>query len=324
MNNPYIGHTSQLYGVEEHRLVGGKGDGMRLLQVKNGKGLEFTVSADRCADISRLSLNGINFGYFSSAGYVAPAYYDDKGLGFLKSFTAGFLTTCGLTAVGSPCIDEGEDLPLHGTVGNCPAESIYHVTNEKEIQIHARINQAGIFSHKLILDRVIICSLERNDIEITDTVFNIGSNPSPLMILYHINIGYPLLSEQSELTIPSSTVIPRNEHANKDLSTWNKIIPPTPGFEEQCYYHNFEGESIAQIINQPLNCGLRISFDKESLDSFTQWKMMGCKDYVMGLEPGNCSPDGRKAMRESGQLKYIAPGDSKTFRINLTAFSIRK
>ena len=30
--NPYIGHESQLYGVEEHRLVGGKGDGMRLFE----------------------------------------------------------------------------------------------------------------------------------------------------------------------------------------------------------------------------------------------------------------------------------------------------
>ena len=49
----YYGHESQLFGVEEVRLQGGKGDGMRLLQVRNGKGLEFTVSADRCADISR-------------------------------------------------------------------------------------------------------------------------------------------------------------------------------------------------------------------------------------------------------------------------------
>ena len=32
----YIGHEQQLYGVEEHRLVGGKGDGMRLLEVRNG------------------------------------------------------------------------------------------------------------------------------------------------------------------------------------------------------------------------------------------------------------------------------------------------
>lgn len=54
----YYGHESQLFGVEEVRLQGGKGDGMRLLQIRNGKGLEFTVSADRCADISRLIFRG--------------------------------------------------------------------------------------------------------------------------------------------------------------------------------------------------------------------------------------------------------------------------
>ena len=62
----YYGHESQLFGVEEYRLAGGKGDGMRLLQVKNGLGLEFTVSADRCADIARLSLHGQNCGFFSA------------------------------------------------------------------------------------------------------------------------------------------------------------------------------------------------------------------------------------------------------------------
>lgn len=35
--NPYIGHDSQCYGIEEHRLAGGKGDGMRLLEISNGK-----------------------------------------------------------------------------------------------------------------------------------------------------------------------------------------------------------------------------------------------------------------------------------------------
>ena len=60
--NKYIGHDSQVYGIEEHRLVGGKGDGMRLLQVRNGKGLDFTVVVDRCADIYRLSFKGINMG----------------------------------------------------------------------------------------------------------------------------------------------------------------------------------------------------------------------------------------------------------------------
>ena len=37
MMNKYIGHPLQLYGVEEMRLVGGKGDGMRVLNVRNNK-----------------------------------------------------------------------------------------------------------------------------------------------------------------------------------------------------------------------------------------------------------------------------------------------
>ena len=108
MLNPYIGHESQLCSVEEVRLQGGKGDGMRLVQVRNAAGLEVTISADRAADISRVIFKGDNMGYFSPCGYVAPSYYDKDGIGFLKSFTAGFLTTCGLTAVGSPCEDAGE------------------------------------------------------------------------------------------------------------------------------------------------------------------------------------------------------------------------
>ena len=116
--NPYIGHDSQIYGIEEHRLVGGKGDGMRLYEVNNGKGLMMTVSPDRNGDITRLRYKGINLSYMSPCGYVAPAYYDSIGSNWLGSFTAGFLTTCGLQAVGSPCQDEGEELPLHGSIGN--------------------------------------------------------------------------------------------------------------------------------------------------------------------------------------------------------------
>ena len=38
--NPYIGHEHQISGVEEHRLVGGKGDGMSFFEITNGKGME--------------------------------------------------------------------------------------------------------------------------------------------------------------------------------------------------------------------------------------------------------------------------------------------
>lgn len=318
--NPYIGHTSQLSGVEEVRLVGGKGDGMRLLQLRNAAGLEMTVSADRCADISRLVFKGDNMGYFSPNGYVAPAYYVEPGAGFLKSFTAGFLTTCGLTAVGSPCTDEGESLPLHGTIGNTPCERIWWDDDEENIYIHAIINDSCIFARKLMLKRTIQVSKTESRFTVSDTVENQGDTESPVMLLYHMNMGYPLLSENSVVEIPSVAVKPRNDHAAKDLNTWNRMLPPTPGFEEQCYFHSFDAEGKASIYNPDIRKGLTISFDPKSLDHFTEWKMMGCRDYVLGLEPGNCHPDGRDVMRREGALKFLQPGESITYEVTVMLY----
>lgn len=318
MNNNYIGHSTQISGVEEHRMVGGKGDGMRLLEVRNGLGLDFTVSLDRAADISRLNFKGDNFVYFSPCGYVAPAYYDDKALGFLKSFTAGFLTTCGLTAVGSPCIDNGQELPLHGVVNGTPTEHFYSIENDNKIEINATINQMGIFSDKLMMYRKIICSKKENQILIEDTIENAGDKKTPLMILYHMNIGYPLLSEHAKLHIPSAKVTARNTHAENHMETFDKILEPQAGFEEQCYYHSFDTDlGKAVIFNPDIEKGLSISFDTKSLDYLVQWKMFGVKDYVLGLEPGNCHPDGRDKMREENKLKFINPNEKVTYKIQI-------
>lgn len=316
----YIGHKSQLYGVEEVRLIGGKGDGMRLLQVRNAAGMEITISAGRCADISRLIFKGDNMGYFSPTGYVAPAYYDQPGTGFLKSFTAGFLTTCGLTAVGSPCTDEGEDLPLHGTISNTPCERIWWDEDEENLHIHAVINDSGIFARKLQMKRVITVCKAEGKFTITDTVENQGDTESPLMLLYHMNMGYPLLSENSVVEIPSVSVKPRNDHAAEDLDTWNKILPPTPNFEEQCYFHSFANEGKASIYNPDIQKGLTITFDPKSLNYFTEWKMMGYRDYVLGLEPGNCHPDGRDMMRREGNLKFLQPGEAVTYEVTVAMY----
>ena len=42
--SPYLGHANQCSGVEEVRLVGGKGDGMRLLQIRNGDPSQTTLT----------------------------------------------------------------------------------------------------------------------------------------------------------------------------------------------------------------------------------------------------------------------------------------
>mgnify|MGYP000573540592 CR=1 FL=1 len=48
----YIGHSSQISGVEEYRCLNGKSDGMHVLHIRNGLGMELMINADRCADIT--------------------------------------------------------------------------------------------------------------------------------------------------------------------------------------------------------------------------------------------------------------------------------
>lgn len=317
--NPYIGHDTQLYGVEEHRLVGGKGDGMRLLEVNNGRGLMLTISPDRCGDIARLRYKGINMSYMSPCGYAAPGYYDSIGTNWLKTFTAGFLTTCGLQAVGSPCIDEGEELPLHGSIANQPCEQIYWTEDGSDLVVHASVRDETIFGRKLRLERRIQVSTEENRFEICDTISNTGDRTEPVEILYHMNMGYPLLDEDSIVHIPSARVLPRDDHAAEDIGNWMHMERPTVGYQERCYYHQFADAAGRASIYQPkLGMGLQISFDAAALDGFVEWKMMGVRDYVLGLECGNCYPDGRDVMRRTGMLKFLNPGENMTYKVGIT------
>ncbi len=66
-----------------------------------------------------------------------------------------------------------------------------------------------------------------------------------------------------------------------------------------------------------MNMTLHMAYDSVDLDCFTQWKMMGIRDYVLSLEPDNCYPDGWAAMREQGKLKLLQSGESKTYRIRI-------
>jgi hypothetical protein len=178
-----------------------------------------------------------------------------------------------------------------------------------------------IFRQKLELERTISCPVGQNTMTIHDKVRNIGSKTEPMLILYQMNMGYPFLSERSIVRVNSDRVIPRTEHAAKDMETWDKMIPPVGNFEEQCYYHEFDKKmACAGIFNPDVRAGLVIRFDSEVLPYLTEWKMMGEKDYVLGLEPMIATLDGRSALRKSGQLPYIEPGEERDFEVMVDFF----
>jgi len=86
---------------------------------------------------------------------------------------------------------------------------------------------------------------------------------------------------------------------------------PQRGYQEKCYYHKLSDEPTVSIYNPDIKKGLNMKFDTKELGFFTEWKMMGEYDYVLGLEPGNCNPDGRDVMRKNGTLEFLEPQEEK-------------
>ena len=160
---------------------------------------------------------------------MAPAYYDSIGTNWLNSFTAGYLTTCGLNNVGSPNIDEGTEYPLHGTVANIPCDSAYFYEDKTthDLIVKTVTRDETIFSRKFTLEREVAVSTKENVFTITDTISNNGDTEEPFEILYHMNMGYPLLDEDSIITIKSSSVKARDAHAQEDIANWMHMQKPT-------------------------------------------------------------------------------------------------
>ena len=53
-------------------------------------------------------------------------------------------------------------------------------------------------------------------------------------------------------------------------------------------------------------------------------KMLRVRDYVLGLEPGNCFPDGRNVARKEGYLQFIKPNQTKQYEFEVKIIDGRK
>ena len=318
----YTGDVSQIFCAKQYEFTDGRARGMRGVDVNNGSGLIFTLLPDRAMDIGLLSFKGVNYSYITKAGLTTPQYYDDKGLGWLKTFTAGFLTTCGLTQAGSPCESDGEILGQHGDISTVPAEEFLVETDLgadiPEIRISGRLRIGRIFGDNIWLKREIKVKYGVNKIYLKDVIENRSGDKRPYMVLYHFNLGYPLLDEHTEFITNADYIRPRDEEAAKGESWRVGFKKPEAGFKEQVFYYDSKAETgktcYAGLYNGQLGMGVNIHVKPEQLPKIIQWKTAAYGDYAQGIEPANCYPEGREKQKEYG-LEFIGPFESKTQEI---------
>ncbi len=314
----YTGNRSQLGGTRHYNLSDGPGLNMRAIDVNAGSGLTYTVLPDRGMDISFASFKGTNLVFITPNGETHPAFYEPENLGWLRTFSGGLLTTCGLTWLGPPVKDGDEDLGLHGRYSTIPAKLVADLSHWEDdeylIKLQGTTEEAQLFSTKMRLEREIESKIGSNSIRITDTVTNFGYKKTPYTILYHINLGYPLLSEDASLIIDPVDTIPATDIAASAISDFRTFTRPQPGFFEHVFYHKLkadsDGSTGVRLQNNKLGIGIDIKFNIKQLQWLTQWKMMGQGDYVLGLEPCNVPTRNRVVLKEQNLLPWLEPGQS--------------
>jgi hypothetical protein len=327
----YAGSISQLAGIRPFRFIRGRADGLQAADVRTGSGFSFTVLMDRGLDIAHAEYCGRPIGWISKNGVVAPAFHEVPGFGWLRTFTGGLLTTCGLTQVGSPGLEGEEVLGLHGRISHLPAES-FHFTEGWEgdqyvLRVAGQVRESCIYAENLLLKREIVCRLGESSITINDVVENQGYNETPFMILYHINFGYPVVSEHSRLYSSAAGATPWNEDAKRGNGIHDRFDRPTAGYRFQVFALNMPANrdrAYAAIVNESLDFGAYVAYSPQELPCFSEWKMMGQQDYVVGLEPGTNGSEGRIEARKTGRLATLRPGESRRFRYEIGVLGDRR
>jgi hypothetical protein len=316
--NPRVGNMSQVASIRRLVSDDGKGRGMRVLEVNNGSGLAFTVYPDRGMDIGQASYKGTPLAWVSRNLEVAPQFYDAEGFEWLRTWGGGLLTGCGLSNVGGPGSVSGVRHGLHDRLSHIPAEEVNTAAGWSDDGVYTlsasgRVRQSKVFGENLLLTRSVATSLGEASLTVRDTLENQGFAPAPLMLLYHINLGWPLVDDGATLEALPHAVRPQNEHAAAGLADWPKITAPVPGFREQVYYHTLpadrQGLASMRLANPRLGLAFNVTYRVAELPYLVQWKMMGQGEYVVGLEPANCFPEGQEQAAKQGLLRQLAAGE---------------
>lgn len=317
-----VGSMQQMASVRPVMFREGRAAGLNAVEVQNGP-MRYVVMVDKCLDISELNYKGINFHFLSKPGLMGRNHFDTNGIEAQRSIMGGLFFTCGYENICPPCEDEGVAYPMHGRMRTTPAEHIscdaFWQDGEYRLRVTGEMRESELFGENMRLRRTIESTFGQKSITITDEITNCAYREEPMLLLYHFNMGYPLLTPSAELVIPSQEAWPRDDDA--DASCWNRMSLPVDNRPEQVFEHRLKddgaGNSFCAFVNDDLELGFMLSFQTTVLSKFIEWKSMASGDYVLGMELSNASVLGRLEQKKHG-LPYLSAFETRKIVIKAT------
>jgi hypothetical protein len=332
--------TPHDWGICKRTLHGGLREGVDLVEVHNGV-LSYCILPTRGMGLWRGSHRGTFLGWRAAVhGPVHPRFVHPEargGLGWLDGFDE-WLCRCGLASNGPPGPDTVTDkqgrtvskpLTLHGRIANLPAHFVEVRVNPEpphELTVTGQVQEASLFSPHLRLTTTYTTVPGSSRLVIHDVVQNASAEPAEMQLLYHLNLGPPLLEAGSRVLAPVSEVAPVNARSAEGIDTLETFAGPTAGFAEQAYFYELAaddaGQTLVLLHTADAVRGLALRFNRRELPCFTLWRNTAAVEdgYVTGLEPGTNFPNFKSFERQQRRVPVLPPGSRWECRWSLEVY----
>jgi len=342
----HLGDPAQAFGVDLVVYDDGPERGLRALRLRTGGGLEAEILVDRAMDVGAMSLFGVPLGWRSGNGFRHPWLHEhdaENGLGWLRSFS-GLMNTCGLDHIMGMAEETAAhfDYPyrakvshgIHGRVAFTPARlEGYGVAWEGDQGVlfaEGRVRQVTMFGENLELRRRIEADLGGRALRIRDRVTNRGFRTTPHAMLYHVNLGWPVVAPETRLVMPLERTIYCAHDSHATAIGPIEQAPPQVGFREQVYEHALRRQpdgTVAVLLANPAFAGLpgttglgfRLTYDGRAMPAFYQWQNLHEGDYVIGIEPATCHAGSREDWKKRGEMIWLEHGETRDYRLDVEA-----
>ena len=315
--------------VRHGRFRGGPSDDVEVVTIDSGEAVVWVLPT-RGMSIWKIEAGGIRFGWDSPvAGPVHPHHvplHDASGLGWLEGFDE-LLVRCGLESNGAPQFDDQGRLeyPLHGRIANLSAGSLSLEIDavSGRVELSGTVIESRLFFKRLRMQSRIRMTAGSPVVDVLDDVTNDLSQPATMQLLYHVNVGEPILGEGSVLEASIESIAPRDASAEAAIDDWPTCSHPISGFSEQVYFaddkRTDDGWSVAMLRTSEDDAGLAVHYGASNLPCLQFWKNTAALSdgYVVGIEPATGRPLTRREEESAGRLVKLEPGETKSFRMKI-------
>jgi hypothetical protein len=341
-----VGSMRQAGGVQLVSLEEGMERGVRVIEFNTGTGFRFGVCVDRGMDVTFCEQNGASLAWMPPKGFVSPTHFEGGRFGWLRmSGLGGLFNTCGLVTIGGPYeVDTAhyrfpdrktDYYGIHDRIGITPAARFTFGEgwdgDRYVLWAEGTVRQEIEYGENLTLHRRYETELGASSFSMVDTVTNEGGFDTPHQMLYHINIGWPVVDQDSELLTALAGPPPGNLFgvANFDPEAYRRFTAPEPQFVHQGYELDLardgKGWSGAAVINRGFDngrgLGAFVRYDANTLPMFIEWRMMREQLYAVGMEPASNTFGSLEKLKEAGVDVILRPGETKTYRLEMGALS---